>query len=115
MIIGTGIDITLISRMEKSVKNEAFMKKVFTADERAYIASKGQRAQTAAGMFCAKEALMKAYGKGLGELPLQTLEVLHEASGKPYFQNGNGERIHLSISHMGDIAVAQVIVESEEK
>ncbi len=111
MITGTGIDITLISRMEKSIEKDAFLRKVFTEAERAYIAGKKNRAQTAAGMFCAKEAFMKACGVGLGSIALQTIEILHTEKGAPYIQYKTDQKIHLSISHMGDIAIAQVILE----
>jgi len=114
MIKGTGIDITLISRMEKSIKNDAFMKRVFTGHEREYINSKGQKAQTAAGIFCTKEALLKAFSKGIGDIPLKDIEVRHSKNGSPYVVFDCAEKIHASISHMGDIAIAQVIIESED-
>ncbi len=114
MITGTGIDIMLIGRMEKSIESGAFLKKVFSPAERGYIEEKGNKAQTAAGIFCAKEAYLKARGCGIGPLPLKEIEVLHRESGAPYIVGGDGEAVHVSISHMGDIAVAQVIIESEE-
>ncbi len=111
MIIGTGIDIMLISRMEKSMQSAAFAKKVFSAAEREYIEKKRGAAQTAAGMFCAKEAFLKALGKGIGSIPLADIEVLHTDAGAPCINFDTDKKIHLSISHMGDIAVAQVILE----
>lgn len=114
MIVGTGIDLMLISRMEESMRKQAFLKKVFTPVERDYIKSKGHSAQTAAGIFCAKEAYLKAHGKGIGSIPFSAIEVLHKESGAPYMEHRDGMKIHVSISHMGDIAIAQVIVESED-
>ncbi|MDL2237283.1 holo-ACP synthase [Christensenellaceae bacterium OttesenSCG-928-K19] len=113
MIVGTGIDITLISRMEQSMKKENFMGKIFTPVERDYIAGKGGHAQTAAGIFCAKEAYLKALGKGIGAISFSSIEILHHESGAPYMQSDVG-RVHVSISHMGDIAIAHVIIESED-
>ncbi len=113
MITGTGIDILLISRMAKSMEKETFLRKVFTEAERDYIQSKGNGAQSAAGIFCAKEAYLKAMGKGIGSIPLHEIEVLHKKSGAPYI-GCKDKKIHLSISHMGDIAIAQVIIESED-
>jgi holo-[acyl-carrier protein] synthase len=102
----------LVSRMEKSMANEAFVKKVFSAREREYIDGKGQKAQTAAGMFGAKEAFLKALGTGIGPVPLCEVEILHDENGAPLIEYGKNMKIHVSISHMGDIAVAQVIIES---
>lgn len=114
MIMGTGIDVMLIGRMEKSMEKDAFLHKVFTENELAYINGKGQKAQTAAGIFCAKEAFLKACGKGIGDIPLRQIEVGHTAQGAPHIVFEGAGKAHVSISHMGDIAVAQVILESEE-
>ena len=53
-----GVDIVEISRMEKSIKNERFLKKVFTEQEIEYCKS----VQSFAGIFAAKEAYFKALG-----------------------------------------------------
>ena len=50
----TGIDIVKIERMEKAFKNSAFQERVFTCYENAYIASKANPYETAAGLFAAK-------------------------------------------------------------
>lgn len=116
MIKGIGLDITLISRMEKKVDSRNFMDRVFSKEEQKYINSKGNhRAQTAAGIFCAKESFLKALGKGICDLPLNTIEILHKQSGAPYINYNCDGKIFLSITHMGDIAAAQVIIESEDK
>ena len=114
MIKGTGVDIMLISRMEKSIKSEAFLKKVFSESERVYIKDKANQAQTAAGMFCAKEAVLKAMGKGIGDIPLREIEILHRESGAPFVEMGGAFSIHISISHMGDAAVAMAVLEEKE-
>ncbi len=114
MIVGVGVDITLISRIERNIGNGRFMEKLFTKAEISYINSRGNRAQTAAGMFCAKEALLKAMGKGLGQIAFHKMEVLHRESGAPYMNCEVDGTVHLSISHTGDMAIAQVVVESEE-
>ncbi len=111
MIIGAGIDIMLISRMEKSMESRAFAEKVFSEAELEYIDTRRGEAQTAAGIFCAKEAFLKALGKGIGSIPLSKIEVLHTEAGAPYINFNTDKKIHLSISHMGDIAIAQVILE----
>ncbi len=98
-----GTDIVKISRIEKSIKSDSFLKKVFTENERDYC----KRTESLAGIFAAKEAYFKALGTGIN-MPLCRLEVLHSDLGKPYF---NGiENCDLSISHDGEYAAATVII-----
>lgn len=98
-----GIDIVEISRIEKSVQRDSFLKRVFTENEIAY----AENAQSLAGIFAAKEAYFKALGTGI-TFPLTDIEILHNENGKPYI-NGK-EKCDLSISHDGGIAAATVIL-----
>ena len=61
---GLGIDLCEVERIERELKrSDAFLRRFFTNSERAYIASRGQMgAQSAAAMFAAKEAFLKAVG-----------------------------------------------------
>ena len=65
---GLGIDLCGVGRIERELKRgDAFLRRFFTNSERAYIASRGQMgAQSAAAMFAAKEAFLKAVGAGIG-------------------------------------------------
>ncbi len=98
-----GTDIVQISRIEKSIKRQSFLNRVYTENERAYCKSP----QNYAGLFAAKEALVKALGIGI-DRPLNSYEVLHRESGAPYFPQF--ENSSVSISHDGDYAIASVIV-----
>ncbi len=99
----TGIDIIRIARIEKSLEKDSFKKAVFTESEIAY----SKNAQSFAGIFAAKEAYLKAVGTGIN-CRLNTIEILHNSSGKPYI---NGvEKSDVSISHDGEYAVAVVIL-----
>ena len=61
MIIGIGMDLCDISRMEKLLSDGRFLARFFSAEEQAYIQSKGKSAaQSMAGIYAAKEALAKA-------------------------------------------------------
>ena len=61
MIIGIGMDLCDISRMEKLLSDGRFLARFFSAEEQAYIRDKGRRAaETMAGIYAAKEALAKA-------------------------------------------------------
>lgn len=95
------------------------MKRVYTANEKEYIAGKKDPHVCAAGIFCAKEALFKALGTGIlgGFL---NVEVGHLKNGAPelrFFgplQNKLAEAglcAHVSISHTKDLACAFVILE----
>lgn len=98
-----GIDIVKISRIEKSIKSDLFLKKVFSNGEIEYC----KTPENYAGIFAAKEAYFKALKTGL-RFPLSKLEVCHEESGKPYFKDV--ENCDVSISHDGEYAVAAVIL-----
>lgn len=119
MIRAIGVDIEQISRLKRSMENSRFLDKCFTKSEQKYILSKANAAQSAAGMFCAKEAFMKAMGAGLGYFSLCDIEILHQENGKPYMKLYNrakemteGENVLVSISHTGDLATAQVLIEN---
>ena len=125
MIIGVGVDLCAIARMEKAIKKEHFTSRVFTAGERAYMDARGAlRAHSAAAMFAAKEAAAKALKTGFsgGVMPAQ-IEVAHEESGAPSlvfhgaalerFKEIGGTRAHLSLSHEGDMAIAYAMIEGE--
>ncbi len=116
----TGTDIVKISRMEKITAN-GVPKKIFSDREIEYISSKSHRAQTAAGMYAAKEAYLKAVGKGIFSVPLSSIEVLHRGSGMPYISvSGNGNISNMpsfadvSIAHDGEYAVAFVTLARDE-
>ncbi|MCL2355763.1 MAG: holo-ACP synthase [Defluviitaleaceae bacterium] len=103
VISGVGVDIVKIARFEDCVEKEKspFMRRVFTEREREYIKS----AQNAAGIFAAKEAVVKALGTGFRKISPQDVEILHEESGKPYVIFG-GATVHISISHTDTDAIA---------
>ena len=122
-IIGIGTDLCAISRMERAIKREHFYTRVFLEGERAYLNRKEKaRAQSAAAMFAAKEAVAKALGTGFakGVMPW-TIEVTHAESGAPGVRlHGDalarlraigGERVLLSLTHEGDMAMAFAVIE----
>lgn len=115
MIVGLGIDMLEVGRMERPLSSEHFMARVFTEYEREYVA--GKRAQTAAGIFCAKEAFTKAAGDGL-RIPLHDVEVRHGARGEPMIvlhgataERFSDARVLVSITHTSSNAAAVVTIE----
>ena len=63
-----GVDIQKIARIKKSLESDAFAERVFTAAEREYCDSRALPEQSYAGMFCAKEAAVKAVKQGFGAI-----------------------------------------------
>ncbi len=118
MIRGVGIDLLEIARIERKMDDEAFLSRVYTEQERSYIAGRGRMAAaSAAAIFCAKEALGKALGVGL-RIPLLEMEVTHGDLGEPRIalrgpsaEQYPGLIIHLSLTHTGDTAGAVVTAE----
>ena len=122
MIAGIGIDLVSIARMAGKIKDHSFKEKVFSKVEQEYCDSCTQQAQHYAVRFAAKEAFLKATGKGLAAgHDLKDIEISNDAGGKPIvilrgsFKEMNSKErwssIHISLSHEGDQAVAIVIIE----
>ena len=116
MCKGVGLDLCEISRMEKHLHDDRFLRRYFTEGEIEYIRSRGkQAAQSLAGLFAAREALGKALGSGI-DFDLKEAEVRHDANGQPYyFLSGElarrtaGDCFFLSITHDGGVAAAVCI------
>ncbi|MCB2180031.1 holo-ACP synthase [bacterium] len=123
MIVGIGIDLVSISDFSHHMENPAFLKRVFSEREIQYCQSYKSSIEHFAGKFAAKEAFMKAIGKGIRqEIWFSQIEILNHASGAPYFSlHGKAQEAletlevsstHLSISHSKENAVSMVILES---
>lgn len=116
MLLGIGTDIIEVQRIKKSISNNAFFYRFFTESERTYISSKKNIhiEQTAAGIFCAKEACVKAIGTGFSGLRPSQIEIYREASGRPRIRiignkNFSALKFDLSISHTKEYATAFVV------
>ncbi|WP_019776100.1 holo-ACP synthase [Streptococcus sobrinus] len=115
MIIGHGIDLQEISRVEQAYKrNSAFAKKVLTDLEfERFESLKGQRQmEYLAGRWSAKEAFAKAWGTGIGKLRFHDIEVATNEKGAPIITSKVfSGRSFVSISHSGGFVQASVILE----
>lgn len=124
LIIGCGIDLVKIKRIEKIIKKwgDNFTFRIFTSLEREYCEKKkGNKFQSYAGKFAAKEALLKALGLGLREANWKEIEIKNEELGQPIIDtSGKLENIasvkgvnkyFITISHTKEYAIAQVILE----
>ena len=122
MILGTGVDIVQIARIEASLKRfgDSFLERIFTPEEVAYCKKRKNPAPSIAARFAAKEALVKSLPEG-ESIALREIEVATSGSGKPsimpgkaletIMENVGARAIHLSLSHERDYAIALVILE----
>jgi holo-[acyl-carrier protein] synthase len=126
MIVGTGVDISEVVRIEAAVKRfgDRFLHRVFTPAEVRYCMGKPNAAERLAARFAAKEAGMKAIGTGLHYgVTWQDVEVLRLPGQRPVLQfHGKAaefaarlgcKHTHLSLSHTKEQAIAHVILEGD--
>jgi holo-[acyl-carrier protein] synthase len=117
MIKGIGMDLVELSRIEQTMKNERFIKRVLVNKEYQVFSTLSGRRQIefVAGRFAAKEAFSKAVGTGIGKaLSWQDIEILNHSTGKPILTSrvcSENEFVHLSITHTKELAAAYVIIE----
>ncbi|MGH9594141.1 MAG: holo-ACP synthase, partial [Bryobacteraceae bacterium] len=86
MIVGLGIDISEVDRMQKAMERHGrrLIERVFTPAEITYCERHRNRAERFAGRFAAKEAGMKALGTGWRRgIRWVDLEVVRLPSGQP--------------------------------
>lgn len=120
-----GVDITEVKRIQTAIEKhgEIFLRRLYTAGERAYCEQFRNKYERYAGRFAAKEAAMKALGTGWRRgVKWVDFEVVREESGRPTIALGGEakkiagrigvKRISLSITHTESQALAQVIFES---
>ena len=126
MILGNGVDIAEIDRIERALAakhGERLRNRVFTPGEQKYCEGRRKgRGQSYAARFAAKEATMKALGVGWGRhagwLDIEVTRargeapkiVLHGAATATAKRLGM-ERFALSLTHAAGLALAFVVVE----
>lgn len=124
MILGTGIDLIEVARIQGSLDRfgERFVRRVLLPDEIAYCMNHKVPAPFVAVRFAAKEAISKAFGTGIGaQLGWHDMEVRRKESGEPYviLHGGGGKlfaaraakQILISLSHTQNYATAVAILE----
>jgi holo-[acyl-carrier protein] synthase len=123
---GIGIDIIEVPRIADQLSRDPrFKHRLFTEAEITYCESKRFKAQNYAARFAAKEALLKALGTGLrGRMKWVDMEVTNDDAGRPAIRVSGGVKrvverggvssIHVSISHVRDVAVAVVVTEKAD-
>jgi holo-[acyl-carrier protein] synthase len=125
MIVGSGIDLIEIGRIQHSMDRygSRFLDRVFTGAEQAYCLRKRKSAESFAARFAAKEAGAKALGTGIRNgVSWLEIEVVRELSGRPTIRfHGRAAQVAarlgvaraaLSITHTADLAMASVVLEN---
>ncbi len=123
MIIGVGIDIVEVRRVEFLLKKwgKRFLARVFLPQEVAYCQRKKYAAEHFAARIAVKEAVLKAFGEGWTErIDWKDILVKRTRKGQPEIELlGKGEKLRkklkvgkvlVSISHAREYSVAQAIL-----
>ena len=127
MIKGVGIDLCLISRIQRILDREgedgAFFRRAFTSSEYLEASDRHDKAAYYAARFAVKEAVFKAVAPHTAKgFDLRAVESLHHPDGSPYvsvtdalqrvLDEAGIDKLHLSVTTEGDFAQAIVIAES---
>jgi holo-[acyl-carrier protein] synthase len=124
MVVGTGIDIVNIDRIEHLMARwgDLFLDRVFTEKEIVWCHQRTRPPECFAIRFAAKEAFLKAIGWGLRNgIQWKDVEVENDSMGKPSFsfhrkakevlENLRIQKALLTLSHDRPYAVAHVLLE----
>lgn len=114
-----GVDILEVERIEKVLKNENSLKKLFTIKELEYAKQFKNVASHLTGFFCAKEAVMKAL-VDCKKISFLDIEICHNNNGQPFtiltgkaeeiFKKNKYKKIDISISQTLNYATAICLI-----
>jgi holo-[acyl-carrier protein] synthase len=126
MILGIGIDIIEVARIESSYAKfgDRFLTRILRSGEIQYCLSHRSPGPFLAARFAAKEAISKAFGTGIGaQLSWQDMEVARKTSGEPFvILHDKGKELldlrgatslRVSLSHTQKYATAVAILEAD--
>ncbi|MDR2245619.1 MAG: holo-ACP synthase [Treponema sp.] len=123
MIVGIGVDVVHVDRLKRWLRIPGLPERYFHPDELSSALAKGAAAELSlAARFAAKEAFGKALGTGLAGIVLKDIMVVNRHNGRPEIgifgtalaalQRCGADRIHLSLTHERDNAIAMVVLEA---
>ena len=120
-VVRIGVDIVAVARVARLASEDArALDDVFTSEELAYCRRRGSSNEHLAARFAAKEAVLKAFGTGIGRRMRWTdVEIVKERSGRPSVRL-HGEvaawarrrglaDVDVSLSHSAGLAVAHAV------
>ena len=85
-IIGIGVDIVENSRIEKSIKNNLFLNRIFSKDEISISKKNKNKNMFFSKRFAAKEAFVKSLGTGFRKgINFKDISITNDKLGKPSF------------------------------
>lgn len=123
MILGLGIDLVHVPRLERTWQRfgRRFEVRCFQPDEAAEALARPRPAAALAMRFAAKEAFAKAAGLGMRGLAFREIEVAHRPTGQPFLKLHGRARAwadqagaavsHVSLTDEGEYAAAVVVLE----
>ena len=123
MIIGIGIDILKVERIEKAIERHGtrFTDRIFTHGEQEYCSMKKNCFESLAARFSVKEAAFKALGRGWYTCGFTSVEVVSDSNRRPGIVfHGKARKIadslhvknaFVTITHDSGIAAAVVVLE----
>lgn len=102
-----GCDVVDLRRIKEN--DLVFAKGVLSPNEFAIYEQRTNKRDFLGGRFAAKEAFLKALGKGLSGARMSEIDIRYAEDGQPelFFE---GKKHPVSISHDGDYAFAVVIL-----
>lgn len=124
MIISTGVDLIKVERIRSILHRhgERFLSRVYTPRERQ---ETGEKPESLAARFAAKEAVAKALGTGIGPVKWTEIEIIYAPSHQPILLlSGNAAQLaaqsgleswSVSLSHTRDYAIAMVAAISKDE
>ena len=127
MILGVGIDLVSVNRIEKIYKKypKRFLDRIFTDQEKSNYAQSKASVNTLAARYAAKEAVLKAIGCGIGPAALNEVELITAPGQQPVvilhgtaLQLAAGRNITetaLSMTHEPPFACACAVAYNKDK
>ncbi|MBK8660750.1 MAG: holo-ACP synthase [Ignavibacteriales bacterium] len=121
MIVGTGVDIIEIDRIQKSIERyeDRFLNKIYTPTEIEYCSAKADKYRRFAARWAIKEAVYKALMKFDETIAWKDISVKNDSDGAPVLEELEkitrikemGISVHITLSHSNNYAVAMAIAE----
>jgi holo-[acyl-carrier protein] synthase len=123
MIVGIGVDVVHVLRIQRWLDIPGLPERYFHPDELSSAMAKGSGAELSlAARFAAKEAFGKALGTGLTGIVLKDIMVVNRHNGRPEIEvfgtalaalrKSGADRIHVSLTHERDNAIAMIVLET---
>lgn len=127
MKLKCGTDIVEVARIEKIIKElgSSFLERIYTKKEIEYCENKNvTKYQSYAARFCGKEAVIKALDDNIitdntYDISFKDIEILNKKNGRPYAnihtnKIKNIEYIDISLSHVKEYSIANVVIQFKD-